>query len=104
MDILIEILIELIFEGSSELLKNKKVPKWIRIIIASIFVSLLCALIVLGILILRKSIIGGIIIIVFGLFLLIGSIIKIRNHLKNNKKYLMLKKIAQVQRIIGRCF
>ena len=83
LDILIEILIELIFEGSSELLKNNKVPKWIRIIIASIFISIIFALIVLGILILRKSIIGGIIIIGFGLFLLIGSIIKIRNYFKN---------------------
>lgn len=30
MDDLIEILLELILEGGSELLQSKKVPKWIR--------------------------------------------------------------------------
>lgn len=83
MDTAIEILFDLIFEGSLELLKSKKVPKWIRIIIAFIFISFLVGIISLGIMILDESILGGIIIIFVGLFLLIGITIKIRNYLKN---------------------
>lgn len=83
MDTAIEILLDLIFEGSLELLKSKKVPKWIRIIIAFIFISFLVGIISLGIIILDESILGGIIIIFVGLFLLIGITIKIRNYLKN---------------------
>lgn len=83
MDTAIEILLDLIFEGSLELLKSKKVPKWIRIIIAFIFISFLVGIISLGIMILDESILGGIIIIFVGLFLLIGITIKIRNYLKN---------------------
>lgn len=83
MDDLIEILIELVLEGSHELLKSKKVPKWIRYIIALIFISIIIGLIVLGIILLKESIIGGIIIIGAGLFLLVGIIIKIIKYLKN---------------------
>ena len=83
MDFLIEILLELVLEGSFELLKYKKVPKWIRYIIALFFTSLLLGLIVLGIIIFKESIIGGIIVIGIGLFLLIGITIKIIKYLKN---------------------
>lgn len=83
MDDLIEILIEVIFEGCSELLQSKKVPKWIRFIIALLFASILIGIIVLGIILLEKSILGGSIIIGIGVFLLIGIIIKIRKYLKD---------------------
>ena len=83
MDDLIEILLELILEGSSELLQNKKVPKWIRIIIALIFIGFLIGIISLGVMLLNKSILGGIIIIGVGVFLLIGIIIKIRKYMEN---------------------
>ena len=83
MDDLIEILLELVLEGSHELLKSKKVPIWIRYIIALIFISIIIGVIVLGVILLKESIIGGIIIIGVGLFLLIGIIIKIRKYLKS---------------------
>ena len=83
MDDLIEILIEVIFEGCSELLQSKKVPKWIRFIIALLFASISIGIIVLGIILLEKSILGGSIIIGIGVFLLIGIIIKIRKYLKD---------------------
>ena len=84
MDDLIEILLELVLEGSHELLKNEKVPKWIRYIIALVFISIIIGIIVIGIILINESIIGGIIIISIGLFLLIGIIIKIRKYLKIN--------------------
>lgn len=83
MDDLIEILIELILEGSHELLKSKKVPIWIRYIIALIFINIIIGLLVFGVLLLKKSIIGGILIIGVGLFLLLGIIRKIRKYFKN---------------------
>lgn len=83
MDDLIEIILELIFEGSIGVLQNKKVPKWIRSIIALFFVSILIGIIVLGVMILKKSVFGGIIIIGVGVFLLIGIIIKIRKYMKD---------------------
>ena len=83
MDDLIEIILELIFEGSIGGLQNKKVSKWIRSIIALFFVSILIGIIVLGVMILKKSVFGGIIIIGVGVFLLIGIIIKIRKYMKD---------------------
>lgn len=82
MDDLIELLIELVLDGSHELLKSKKVPKWIRYLIALIFISITIGLIVLGIILLKESIVSGIIIIGSGLFLLIGITIKIRKYFK----------------------
>lgn len=83
MDDLIELLIELVLDGSHELLKSKKVPKWIRYIIGLIFISIPIGAIVFGIMLLKESIIGGIIIIGVGLFMLIGITIKISKYLKN---------------------
>lgn len=83
MDDLIELLIELVLDGSHELLKSKKVPKWIRYIIGLIFISIPIGAIVLGIMFLKKSVLGGIIIIGVGVFLLIGIIIKIRKYMKD---------------------
>ena len=83
MDVLIELLIELVLEGSHELLKSKKVPKWIRYLIALIFMSITIGLITLGIILLKESIISGIIIMGVGLFMLIGMTIKIRKYFKN---------------------
>ena len=82
MEELIEILIELVLEGSLELLKSKKVPKWIRVIIGLIFISIIIGLIALGLTLLKETIIGGIIIMSVGLFMLIGITLKIKKYLK----------------------
>lgn len=83
MDDIIEFLIELFLEGSHELIKIKKIPKWIRCLIALLFLSIPIGLIILGIIILKETIISGMIIIVSGLLLLTGIIIKFRKYLKN---------------------
>lgn len=83
MDDLIEFLIELVLEGSHELLKSKKVPKWIRYLIALIFIGITIGLIILGIILLKETLAGGIIIIGAGLFLLVGITIKIKKYFNN---------------------
>ena len=83
MDDLIEFLIELVLDGSHELLKSKKIPKWIRYLIALIFIGLTIGLMVLGIILLKETFVGGIIIIGAGLFLLVGITIKIKKYFNN---------------------
>lgn len=83
MDDLIEIILDLIIDGSIELLPNKKIPKWIRIITSIIFISIIIAIVVLGIIFFRESILIGTILLVVGVVLLLGSIIKIRKYMKS---------------------
>lgn len=86
MDDLIELLLELLevlgIVVDDELLNNKKIPKWIRYIIMLVLISIVIGVIVFGIVILKTSIIGGIIIISISIFLLVCTIIKIKNYLK----------------------
>lgn len=86
MDDLIELLLELLeLLGviiDDELLNNKKIPKWIRYIIMLVLISIVIGVIVFGVVILKTSIIGGIIIISISIFLLVCTIIKIKNYLK----------------------
>ena len=52
MDLLIEIILELILEGSIEISSNKKVPKWIRypliFIITALFLTIIIGILFLG--------------------------------------------------------
>lgn len=61
MDDFIEFLLELLLDGSIEVSKNKKVPKWIRypimILLILLFSLVLLFIIYLGLSILRDSII-----------------------------------------------
>ena len=85
MDNFIEILLDLIVNGSIEMLPNKKVPKWIRTIISLIIISMIMGIIILGIVVLKESLLGGILIIIVGVFLIIGVIIKVKNYMKYTK-------------------
>jgi len=82
MDDLIELLIELLIDGSLELLPNKKIPKWLRVILFLFLIGIILSVIVLGTLILAESLLVGFIIILSGLILLMGFIIKIKKHNK----------------------
>lgn len=90
MDEIIEIALELILDGSIELLPNKKIPKWIRYPLAFIIVSLILAVIVIlicaGIAILKDSIPGGIFIIAAGILVLIFGVKKILEIKKRMEK------------------
>lgn len=87
MDFLIEILLELVFEGSIEISSNKKVPKWIRYP-AIIFISLFLGVVIFGLIgtgiyvIVNGNIPVGTMILIIGLVLLTFTIIDFR------KKYI----------------
>ena len=82
MDDFIELILELIIDGSIESLPNKKIPKILRIIIALIPICFLIGLIILGILLLRDSVLFGSIIIGIAALLLLALIFKIINHMR----------------------
>ena len=82
MDDFIELILELIIDGSIESLPNKKIPKILRIIIALIPISFLIGLIILEILLLRDSVLFGSLIIGIAALLLLALIFKIIDHMR----------------------
>lgn len=72
MELIFEILLELVFEGSVEISKNKKVSKWIRypliFIICLFFLSVFSLLIFTGIISLKKNPYLGVFLILVSLF------------------------------------
>lgn len=90
LDFLFELLFELIAEGTVELSKSKKVPKYIRYILIGIITLFFIAAIGLvffgGLVVLKQNLFLGIIIIAVALFMLIMSIIKFKKTYLKNKK------------------
>lgn len=91
MDIIFEILLELILDGSIEASKNKKMPKIIRyffIMVILIFLAIVdIGIIILGIILLKNNIIISIGIIIYGVILSILSIRKFRKlYLRKSNK------------------
>lgn len=82
MEFLIELLLELIIDGSIEVSSNKILPKWIRyplIVFIIIFFLLIYAIIFgTGILILKDNIYASIFIFLLGLILVIAGIKKFK--------------------------
>ena len=82
MELLIELLLELIVDGSIEVSSNKKLPKWIRyplIVFLILFFGLIYLFIFgIGILMLKENIYAGILMIVLGIVLLIFGVIKFK--------------------------
>ncbi len=89
MDLLLEIIIDLVLEGSVEASKSKKIPKFLRylliFLISLFFIAVIGLILFMGITILKNSIIGGIIIILFALFMFVMSILKFKNMYLNKK-------------------
>lgn len=89
MEFIFEILFELIFEGSLEVSKNRKISKFIRyplIALIIIFFLLVIGLIIFtGVLTLKSSLIGGLLFIAIGILMFIMSIIKFRYTYINKK-------------------
>jgi len=90
MDLLVEFILELILEGSIEIVKIKKIPKFIRYpilgLIILFFSTIIFGLIILGILFLKKNILFGLFFIILGLIFLLSSIFKIKTQYKEQKK------------------
>lgn len=87
MDFLIELIGDILIEGSFELATNKKVSKWIRYPILSLFIIFYSA-IILGILFIGINSINenfwlSIFLIVISLLLFVGTIIAIKRKLNN---------------------
>lgn len=82
MEFLIEILLELIFEGSISIISDKKIPKAIRYplitLIMLFFVVVVGGLIFIGIIIFQQNILAGILIMAVGLMMLILGIVKFK--------------------------
>lgn len=82
MKFLIELLFELIFEGSIELSSNKKISKFIRypliVIIILFFASVIFGLFFLGFIIYNKNIFASLFIITISVVMFILSIIKFK--------------------------
>lgn len=78
MEFLIEILLNLLLEVS----KNKKISKFIRypliVIIILFFAIVIFGLMFIGIICLKNSIVGGLIILLFSILLLIMAILKFK--------------------------
>lgn len=82
MEYLFKFILELALEGSIEASKSKKLPKIIRyflILIVVLFFILVIGLIILeGVLFLKENVIGGIFLILIGLYMFIMCILKFR--------------------------
>lgn len=83
MEFLIEILLDLVLEGSIEISSNKKVAPIIRYpliaLIVLFFAFVIIGLLIIGIFSLKDNIFSGIVIITVSIILLILSIIKFKN-------------------------
>lgn len=90
MELIFEFILELILDGSIEVSKSKKIPKYIRypliVLISLFFIAIIGLVIFTGILILKESLIGGIFFILIGIFMFIMSIIKFRKTYLNKQK------------------
>ena len=92
MELLFEFLIELIFEGSIEVAKNKKISKWIRypliLIILLFIISVISLILFLGILLMikEKTFIAGILLILIDVILIILGIKNTIREIKLIKK------------------
>lgn len=89
MEYLIEAILDLILEGSIEISKNKKVPKWIRypliVLLCLFFMIVILGLLILGIYFLDKNIFIGLLFMLISIILGIGIFIKFRKEYKEKK-------------------
>ena len=89
MDIIFELILDLLLEGSLEICSNEKISKWIRypllIILTILLLSTIILTFILGILLYKTSIIFSVIFIICGIIFLICGIIKFKS-LYNQRK------------------
>ena len=82
MDIVIELIIDLLISSSIEGSKSSKIPKPIRYLLLGFvilfFVAVIGLIIFVGVDILKTNLVGGLVIIGFGVLMLILSILKFR--------------------------
>ncbi|MBQ9659155.1 MAG: hypothetical protein IJV31_10420 [Clostridia bacterium] len=93
MELLLEFIFTLIFEGSIEVAKDRKISKWIRypliILLSVFFISVIGLIIYVSIgMILSKehySPLGGILLLAFVIILIVSAIRSIKKEIKSRK-------------------
>lgn len=82
MDFLFELLLELIAEGTFELSKSRKVPKYIRYplicIVVLFFAAVIGVILFVGIASLKESLLLALLFIALAIFMLVASIMKFK--------------------------
>ncbi len=82
MEYVFEFIIELIFEGSIEVTKNSKFPKYIRypliVLLMLFFITVIGLILLTGVLSFKKNIILGFFFILLGIGMFVMSIIKFK--------------------------
>lgn len=82
MDFLIELIFELLIEGSMEVSANKKLPKWMRypliIFLVLFFIFIYAVIFCTAYLMLKENVYVSVGLFIIGLFLLISGIIKFK--------------------------
>lgn len=90
MDFIIELVIELLLEGSIEISSNKRVSRWIRypliVFIVTLFAGIILLMLYLSFSLLNKNVLVAILILIISLFLLIAAIIKFKKLYLEKKK------------------
>lgn len=96
MEILFEILVELILEGTFEISKNRKVPKFIRypliFLIVLLFLGVAVLIFYTGVLVYQKiNKFCGIFLIVLGIAFVIGAILNFKKEYLRKKKGIVVE-------------
>ena len=90
MEFIIELILELLLEGSMEISSNKKLSKWIRypliIFITTIFLSMILLILYLGLSLLNDWLLAGIAFLIIGIIMFISAIIKFKKLYLEKKK------------------
>lgn len=90
MEFIIELILELLLEGSIEVSSNRKVSKWIRypliIFITTIFFGIILLIIFLGLSLLNDWLLAGITFLIIGIIMFISAIIKFKKLYLEKKK------------------
>lgn len=90
MEFIIELILELLLEGSIEVSSNRKVSKWIRypliIFITTIFSGVILLIIFLGLSLLNDWFLAGIIFLIIGIVMFGSAVIKFKKLYIEKKK------------------
>ena len=90
MEFIIELILELLLEGSIEVSSNRKVSKWIRypliIFITTIFSGVILLIIFLGLSLLNDWFLVGIIFLIIGIVMFVSAVIKFKKLYIEKKK------------------
>lgn len=82
MEILLELIVEILLEGSMEIGANTKISRWIRypilLILILFFTFIISVILFFGLYLLRKNIFVAFVIICFDVFLFVSSIKKLK--------------------------